>query len=383
MIRNPYAKAPPRKPNASNTAAASPATKRPRPSSPRSGVVENEPSATTATTATCGMNRPLKAPSTQPTRVGDTGSISRLVQPTCASHVVPGQNRLAEHNNYARHAISGRNVCGGDNTGNSNSKSGMDDDFGGIDWDAAVLQLDAPSSSKTTSATTKSVAPVAKNGYSLTTATATTTGSSRMVDLTTNNKHSPTMTATTTGSGHLVDLTDSPPPPENNSKTRNPTAPVMTAVSLTTAGLVEQKPPLHSKPVAVSSPSKASLQPPAMLQRPTAWTTGAAMSGSPASATSNTAYIAQDPLQLTMPQVLQFDPGQVKPVNDEHRALLVKNANLSSPLLNGWTLFSHQKKAILRGLLMRRMILALDMGLGYVKCSAAENSKRRRPIPSR
>jgi len=44
--------------------------------------------------------------------------------------------------------------------------------------------------------------------------------------------------------------------------------------------------------------------------------------------------------------------------------LLIKNANLSAPLKNGWTLFPHQKKAIIRGLTMRRMILALDMGLG-------------------
>ena len=54
----------------------------------------------------------------------------------------------------------------------------------------------------------------------------------------------------------------------------------------------------------------------------------------------------------------------MQPINDEYRARLVKNANLSAPLLNGWTLFSHQKKAILRALLMRRFILALDMGLG-------------------
>jgi hypothetical protein len=73
----------------------------------------------------------------------------------------------------------------------------------------------------------------------------------------------------------------------------------------------------------------------------------------------------------------------VKPVNDEHRALLVKNAHLASPLNNGWTLFSHQKKAILRGLLMRRMILALDMGLGYVKCSVVlQRMKRNDPMPS-
>ncbi|OEU17198.1 P-loop containing nucleoside triphosphate hydrolase protein, partial [Fragilariopsis cylindrus CCMP1102] len=43
---------------------------------------------------------------------------------------------------------------------------------------------------------------------------------------------------------------------------------------------------------------------------------------------------------------------------------LIKNAKLSAPLKNGWTLFPHQKKAIVRALTMRRMILALDMGLG-------------------
>jgi hypothetical protein len=261
------------------------------------------------------------------------------------SHAAPGQNRLAEHNNYAHHASSKASACG---VGNNKSSPGLDDDFGGIDWDAAVLQLDAPpSSSKTTSATTQSVASVAKNGYSST--TTTTTGSCRVVDLT---------TTTTTGSSHVVDLTASPPrlPNNNNNNTRIPAATVMTAASL--------KPPLHSKALATSSPSKASVQHPAMLERPTAWTSGAAMSGSPASVASNTANITVDPLQATLPKALQFDPGQVKPVNDEHRALLVKNAHLASPLLNGWTLFSHQKKAILRGLLMRRMILALDMGLG-------------------
>jgi hypothetical protein len=341
MIRNPYAKAkgPPRNPNASNTAASSPAAKRPRSSSPRSGVVENgkEPGATTAVAAAPYENiLHLQVPARPPTRVGGTGSVSRLVQP--ASRVVaPGQKRLAEHNNDAQHASNKSSAYGGGNNGNNNSNPGLDDDFGGIDWDAAVLQLDAPSSS----ATTQSVASVAKN------------------------KHSSSSTAaTTTGSGQLVDLTASPPPPPppapatTNNNTRNPTATMMTETL---------KPPLHSKVAAASSPSRslASVQHPAMLQRPAAWTSGASMSGSPASVTSQTAAnTTVDPLQATLPKALQFDAGQVKPVNDEHRALLVKNAHLSSPLLNGWTLFSHQKKAILRGLLMRRMILALDMGLG-------------------
>lgn len=73
---------------------------------------------------------------------------------------------------------------------------------------------------------------------------------------------------------------------------------------------------------------------------------------------------SQDSLQASLPMPLRFDPKVVEAVQDEHRQVLVQNANLSSPLLNGWTLFPHQKRAILVGLLMRRVILALDMGMG-------------------
>ena len=65
-----------------------------------------------------------------------------------------------------------------------------------------------------------------------------------------------------------------------------------------------------------------------------------------------------------LPPELSYKPDEVKPIQDEYRMQLIKNANLSSPLKNGWTLFPHQKKAIIRALTMRRMILALDMGLG-------------------
>jgi hypothetical protein len=380
---NPYAKVPPRSPNASNTLAASPAAKRARPCSE---IVENG-NELSATTTLFGSTRPLQVPARPPTRVGGTDSISRrLAQPT--SHVVPGQRRLFEQNNFAHHGSSRPSACGGGSSSN-NTNPGMDFD-GGIDWDAAVLQLDTTtvthsSSSRTTSATMQSVVSVANNEHS---STKTTTGSGCSIDLTApppprpnnyNKTRSPTTKTTTTGSGRSIDLTASPPHhPNNYNKTRSPT------ISLATAGLVEARPPLHSKEGAVSSPSLASVQPPAMLERPTAWTTGAAMSGSPASATSNTATsITVDPRQATLPQVLQFDPDKVKPVNDQNRALLVQHANLSAPLLNGWTLFSHQKKAILRGLLMRRMILALDMGLGYVKnqCSAAVEYEAKRNDP--
>ena len=70
------------------------------------------------------------------------------------------------------------------------------------------------------------------------------------------------------------------------------------------------------------------------------------------------------PTVAMLPQSLQFAPDSIRPVQDEHRKTLVKHADISKPLDNGWTLFNHQKKAILKGLAMRRFILALDMGLG-------------------
>ena len=65
-----------------------------------------------------------------------------------------------------------------------------------------------------------------------------------------------------------------------------------------------------------------------------------------------------------LPREISYTPDEVKPIQDEYRMMLIKNAKLSAPLKNGWTLFPHQKKAIVRALTMRRMILALDMGLG-------------------
>lgn len=72
------------------------------------------------------------------------------------------------------------------------------------------------------------------------------------------------------------------------------------------------------------------------------------------------------PGEPTLPAEISFSIDDVKPVEDGHRKDLVRNANLQKPLRNGWVLFPHQKKAILQGLVRRRMILALDMGLGKV-----------------
>ncbi|KAG7349376.1 DNA/RNA helicase, superfamily II, SNF2 family protein [Nitzschia inconspicua] len=65
-----------------------------------------------------------------------------------------------------------------------------------------------------------------------------------------------------------------------------------------------------------------------------------------------------------LPNELMYSPEDIKPVNDSYRLKLIQNAELAKPLLNGWTIYPHQKKAIVRSLTMRRMILALDMGLG-------------------
>lgn len=66
----------------------------------------------------------------------------------------------------------------------------------------------------------------------------------------------------------------------------------------------------------------------------------------------------------SLPSALKYDMSRVRPVTDGYRKDLLKHADLDAPLLNGWTLFPHQKKAVSCGILMRRIILALDMGLG-------------------
>lgn len=73
---------------------------------------------------------------------------------------------------------------------------------------------------------------------------------------------------------------------------------------------------------------------------------------------------AQHPLISKLPRELQFSLDSIKPIKDDYKTMLVRHANISKPLANGWTLFDHQKKAILKALAMRRFILALDMGLG-------------------
>jgi superfamily II DNA or RNA helicase len=113
------------------------------------------------------------------------------------------------------------------------------------------------------------------------------------------------------------------------------------------SNLTTSSPSTHPRSRTAVSPS----------MRPSSWQRTAP----PASPDSD---VPSDPRQVNLPKKLQFDVATVQPVQDEHRQTLVQNATLSQPLLNGWTLFSHQKKAILQGLLMRRMILALDMGLG-------------------
>ena len=58
-----------------------------------------------------------------------------------------------------------------------------------------------------------------------------------------------------------------------------------------------------------------------------------------------------------IPEDLQYDESRVLPVDDEHIDILIENAGLEEPLLNGWSIYDHQKEGVLRALRMRRLIL--------------------------
>ena len=66
----------------------------------------------------------------------------------------------------------------------------------------------------------------------------------------------------------------------------------------------------------------------------------------------------------TLPPDIQYESSRCLPVEDEHSDTLIENADMNKPLLNGWSLFEHQKEGVSRALRMRRLILAFDMGLG-------------------
>jgi hypothetical protein len=134
-------------------------------------------------------------------------------------------------------------------------------------------------------------------------------------------------------------------------------------------------------PLAVGKPSSRRIVGIAYL-RPESWTATSNATGtqintvtSSVKATPTISHEAHLPSQQQhtqqqetpmdgLPSELFYSSEDVKPINDAYRLKLIQNAQLSSPLLNGWILYPHQKKAVVRSLTMRRMILALDMGLG-------------------
>jgi hypothetical protein len=65
-----------------------------------------------------------------------------------------------------------------------------------------------------------------------------------------------------------------------------------------------------------------------------------------------------------IPTDIQYDSSRCQPIDDETTDSLIENAELDQPLLNGWSLYEHQKEGVLRAIRMRRLILAFDMGLG-------------------
>ena len=127
----------------------------------------------------------------------------------------------------------------------------------------------------------------------------------------------------------------------------------------------QQQPQVHRGAPGGSSVSAA----PASTTRPGS-ASGIANGGAPAASTSrpsssSSAMASGRAKELPpLPPMIAYDPERVAPVDDGRRAELIKNAELSKKLLNGWKILPHQKSGVLRGLKMRRFILAFDMGLG-------------------
>lgn len=68
--------------------------------------------------------------------------------------------------------------------------------------------------------------------------------------------------------------------------------------------------------------------------------------------------------KFDLPEDLKYNAKHVAAVEDGKRADLIKAADISGKLLNGWRLLNHQKQAVIKAIRMRRMVLAFDMGLG-------------------
>ena len=82
---------------------------------------------------------------------------------------------------------------------------------------------------------------------------------------------------------------------------------------------------------------------------------------------------------VELPPELAYDPERVAAIEDGNRLSLIKAADISSTLNNGWKLLLHQKKAVIRAIRMRRLVCAYDMGLGktIIACVYAKAFKKR------
>jgi len=59
-----------------------------------------------------------------------------------------------------------------------------------------------------------------------------------------------------------------------------------------------------------------------------------------------------------LPAEIDYDRKRILPIQDGYLPSLIKNANISKPLLNGWKLHPWQKMAVIKGLKLRHVVLA-------------------------
>mmetsp|Transcript_22601 Transcript_22601/g.34453 ORF Transcript_22601/g.34453 Transcript_22601/m.34453 type:complete len:813 (+) Transcript_22601:174-2612(+) len=85
--------------------------------------------------------------------------------------------------------------------------------------------------------------------------------------------------------------------------------------------------------------------------------------------------------EISLPEPLIYDEDRTRNIKDQYRLTLIKNADLSGTLKNGWKLLQHQKIGVLLALQMRKILLAYDMGLGktLIGCVFAKAFKKTFP----
>lgn len=262
-----------------------------------------------------------------------------------------------------------------------NNKLSVGDDYGdgGIDWSAVDMSVGAGGTSRT-----KATAVGMGNAGSSSTGTHGRKEAGKPAVEGAADKTAATVAAAGTGSAsntnqdysHQEPMAQSQRPPEQSRQTqqsrqlqKNPYSLASGIGRPTTWSNPQQQQQIKAGGIGGAPMSTAST-----ASASSTYVTSAANAGAKAAATNTTTSKPSSASNAMasgrtkdlppLPPMIAYDPDRVAPVDDGRRAELIRNAQLNAELLNGWKILPHQKSGVLRGLKMRRFILAFDMGLG-------------------